>query len=302
MNDKLNELLDGTKVKKILERHLNEALDLNEILDIKIIPIKTYLDETSFSFIGIYELTAQDTNKKMVVKKVFASAHSTPNKRKDFIIGNFLADKSSKYDPKFLKIPESYAFIESHGLYLREYIDGETLDKFILKNHNMSAFVTEIISNSLLEFQKIKISSDFTYEDRANFTDLNKNITILEKQAHSSFPAVRNEFKEIEGLFHSIKKQEERSPKVLSHGDFNLFNLVITSDNEIIFIDYDDVGFRNYLWDVARLTCSLKSDDFLDAFFKAKNGHINESDQRLFDIYKKYFGLLDRTHVLVWGF
>ena len=76
--------------------------------------------------------------------------------------------------------------------------------------------------------------------------------------------------------------------------------MILTADKKIAFLDFGSVGFRNRLWDVARFCSSLEGDGFLDIYLRAKGRTLEEGDDKLFMVYKKYFNLLGLTHFLVW--
>ncbi|MEK7582494.1 MAG: phosphotransferase [Patescibacteria group bacterium] len=299
--DKLNGLLNGTKVRKILQGYIKTIGDLGEILEVRIKPIKTYLDSESFSLVAVYKLKIKTFDGDITVKKIFASAHPTLKKKRDYEIGKSITTELSKNPARFLKIPKSYVFIQSHGLYLREYVEGETLGQIIKQENGLPDNIAEPLALSLIEFQKIKILPSFEYEARANFADLNKNISILEKQQHPRSQFIHSQFIEVCKELDQIAEPEIGLSKVLSHGDFNPSNFILTADKRIAFLDFGSVGFRNYLWDVARLCSSLKETNFLDIYSRAKGHTLGEKDDKLFTAYQKYFNLLDLTHVLVWG-
>ncbi|MDP3696903.1 MAG: phosphotransferase, partial [Candidatus Taylorbacteria bacterium] len=116
--------------------------------------------------------------------------------------------------------------------------------------------------------------------------------------------------------FKKISESETDTGTVLSHGDFNPTNIMITADNKIAFLDFGSMGYRHYLWDVAGFCSHVKfsqdfqsnpdfyskvSDSFLNAYAKLKDISVGADKNMVMAVYMNYFELLARTHVLVWG-
>ncbi|MDP3696885.1 MAG: hypothetical protein Q8R55_02525, partial [Candidatus Taylorbacteria bacterium] len=177
---KLDKLLDAGEVKNILQ---HKAIDIfgesAEIIEVGIKTFKTYLDLRSYALAALYEIKAEVSG-SVVVKKVFASAHSTPKKERDYLVGKLISTYLLKNPANILKIPISHAFIKDYGLFLQEYIDGELMENKIRQKKVLSDQVYELLASSLVEFQKIKIKFNFKPEQRSNFSDMVKNIKILE--------------------------------------------------------------------------------------------------------------------------
>ncbi|MEX2090912.1 MAG: aminoglycoside phosphotransferase family protein [Candidatus Paceibacterota bacterium] len=307
--DKLEKLLDEKEVGKILEKNADDIFGGPvKILSVKIKPFKTYLDSNSYSLAALYEIQT-DVSGNIMSEKLFASAHSTPAKEQDYKALQKLSFLSKNPAPN-LEIPKSRHFIKSFGLLLRDYVAGDLLkdkldDNFIKKS-----------ALALAEFQKINIFLDFVFELRSNYSDLEKNVEIIEKRGDPASNLIQEDFKDINVQLESLVDAEKHDEKVLSHGDFTPTNIIITPDIKISLIDFGSIGYRHRLWDVAGFCSHIKTTKdsqidgavrtqiqnlFLKTYSEATGISFGEKEKRLLKTYGAYFELLIRTHVLVWN-
>lgn len=281
---KINDLLSPVKMRKLLEDNL-----LEKISEIKILPIKEYRDKRSFSLVVVYII-----NKK---KKITGLANSDNKKEYAFKINKFLADKSA--------VPKPYYYFKSHGLMLREYLPGKTLEKKI-ERKTLSLDTALKITEWLKIFQKIKPPSFI--KKGVNFYNMENNIKILKKRKIKEAKIIEKNFREIK---REIKKKERKNQKpVMVHGDFNPFNLIL-NNKKITVIDLENVhlgdriidiaNFCSHLYTLAELKITEKEKKLSEKNFLKASGFFSLSEKKGFEVYKKYFNLLAISHQMVWG-
>jgi thiamine kinase-like enzyme len=319
----LDPLIDPVRLRAILKECAAEIIGPGEdILSVKIKPLKVYRDSISFSFIAVYDLEVKGYKGITRVKHVYASSHSHKDREPEYQANKKIFNSVLAKPAHVLRIPQPYCFIKSHNLFLREYINGPTLAELIAKNRGLPLPVYELLASALVEFQKIGMTSLSFKTEKTMFSleSIQKNLLILKKNDNSQWRSVKVRFDRLKNSFDLIFDQAEE--RVLSHGDLNPSNIILIrgNDNEdnIVFIDFNSTGLRHYLWDIAAFSSHLRtlvkaaSTDmeaktqqkiFLDAYLK-KSGRspiLNENERRLFDIFQEYFDLLNLTHFLVWG-
>lgn len=324
LTKKIETLLDGKKVREILQRQLKPIFGAKgKILEVRVKPIKTYRDSRSFNLSAFYKIKFKDSGGKIRRKVVFAAADSRGGKKNDWLIGRLIFKTLAKnQNPAYrqtgriLRMPRPYAFLKSYGLFLREHAKGTILTKAIRENKTLAPRLARNIAQALREFQNIKIPVRELKkaEKIPNWRDLKKNIRILEKQKHPRLAAVKKEFRKIKVGLAKIHGRENRRAEVLSHGDFNPFNIVLTPAGKIVFLDAGNARSRHRLLDIAGFCSHLKTLEDLKIGKKARNESrrlffgaylggkkLTAKEKALFTLYEKYFDLLALTHILVWG-
>lgn len=317
---KIEILLEEKEIRKILQKQIKPIFGTKgKILETKVKPVKIYRDRRSFNLAAFYNIKISGSGGKTRRKTVFAAADSRGGKEKDYLTGRRISDYLSENPGRILEMPRPYVFLKSCGLFLREHAEGTILAEAIRKNKGLTPRLARMIIEALREFQNIQIPPAKLKEAEKlpNFRDIEKNVKILRARRHPRISTVQKEFQKIKAGLAKNAGFENRQPKVLSHGDLNPFNIVLTPRGKIVFLDAGNAGRRHWLMDVAGFYSHLgtlkdlkikKSSRtrsrrlFLNAYIKA-NGRksLTEKEKALFALYERYFNLLALTHVLVWG-
>lgn len=314
---KIEALLDGKKIRKILQGQLKSIFDAKgKILEVRVKPVKIYRDSRSFNLSAFYKIKFRDSSGKIRRKTVFAAADSRGDKKKDWLSGRLIFKWLAKNPGYVLRMPRPYVFLKPWGLFLREHVEGTVLVAAIRKNRGLTRQLARNITEALREFQNIRIPARNLEgtERMPNLRDLKKNIRILEKRKHPRARAVKKEFRKIKAGVAKIQGHKNRQAEVFSHGDFNPFNVVLAPAGKIVFLDAGNARLRHRLLDVAAFRAHLgtladlkikkaarirSQRIFLDAYLDGEK--LTQKEKTLFALYEKYFRLLASTHVLVWG-
>ncbi|EFF41870.1 protein kinase family protein [Mycoplasmopsis alligatoris] len=122
-------------------------------------------------------------------------------------------------------------FYYKQGVLVKKWIEGTTLDTFDF-NHRKNNWIKLKVIKKLREFHKIKIDniSKFNWNTYKNYDD---------------------DF---------IRKTKLFKNNSLIHGDLAAKNILLTSDNEIEFLDYEWVRKGNFLFDISTIQKTLKID------------------------------------------
>lgn len=309
-------LLSESKVRDILSQETNAILQSGEqIVDVDVKPLKTYLDDKSYSVQALYEATIQDAQKQTRDMKIFASAHSSGNKYKDYQIGRYMYAWSKKYPLKTLLVPAVYGYIESRGLFLREYIEGERSKDIMRSKRKVNRKHAKLVNKGLIELHEIKLPSTIQGLDgRSNLDDLKNNLKILRSRSHDEFKQVAERYRDITKRLQDLSNAESET-EVFCHGDFNPSNIIITENNQVSLIDFGSASLQHPLWDVAAFCSHLLGMEDLGMNpkqrtragkvflrqYQSLNEPIEEQETELLNAYHDYFDLLAHTHKLVWG-
>ena len=249
-------------------------------------------------------------------KKVFAVSHSDIDTEIDYNVFQNLFFHMAENPPAVLRIARPYCFIKPYNLSLREYVDGQTLKKLIYEQKKLSSEFCELLASAIVEFQKLKTAPNLFRESEtiSNFRDVKKNIQVLKDRNNPEWSVLSDKLSKIENNLNGIREFEKNT--VLSHGDLNPSNILLTSDNRISIFDFGETGQRHYLWDIAGLYSHLgvvtravneesdakkQQELFLDSYLKISGRVLSEEEQKLFSLFRDYFELLILTHLLVWG-
>jgi thiamine kinase-like enzyme len=314
---KIEDLIDGEKVRKIIQKQTGAIFGTKgKILEVRVKPVKIYRDCRSFNLSAFYKIKMMDSGGKIRRKIVFAAADSRGGKKRDWQVGQLIFEALAKNPGRILRLPRPYVFLKPRGLFLREHAKGTVFAAAIRKNKGLTRRLARNIAEALREFQNIRIPADKLKEAEKmpNRRDLEKNIRILEKRKHPRLRAVKKEFRKIRAEMAKIHDHGNRRLEVLSHGDFNPFNVVLAPAGKIVFLDAGNARPRHRLLDVAAFHAHLDTladlkikkaarirsqRIFLDAYLDG--GKLTRKEKALFALYEKYFRLLASTHVLVWG-
>ncbi len=314
---KIEDLIEGKKIPKIIQKQTEAIFEKKgKILEVRLKPVKIYRDRRSFNLSAFYKIRAKDSGGKIRRKIIFAAADSRGVKEKDWLAGRLVFEALAKKPGRILRMPRPYAFLKPWGLFLREHARGTVLAEAIKQGKGLTPRLARNIAQALREFQNIRIPARELKgaEKTPNFRDLEKNIRILKNRKHPRFAALKKEFRKIKAGLAKTRGRENSREEVLSHGDFNPFNIVLAPSGKIFFLDSGNTGFRHRLLDVAAFCSHLETLKDLKIGKKARaksrrlfigayldGEKLKRKEKALFALYEKYFNLLALTHILVWG-
>lgn len=144
---------------------------------------------------------------------------------------------------------------EKNGNAIKKWIDGRTLNKKDLKNN-------KILIKIFLEIQK--------------YHNLNINNIKIMKHDYYSFLQNAKIPKKHLMIYKKIVSEFDTIPWGFSHNDLNLDNILLTNNNDIVFIDFEWSRINHPYWDYSNLlketTWSLK---WIKNFSKLSNIDFN---------------------------
>lgn len=298
MIEKFKCLTDGGKLTKIFNA---EKIFLQKIKSVKVSILKSYRDSRSYSLAALYKIYFVSGQ----LIEAAGSANSDGGKEYGFKIAGHLWE-NFRYSPDFI-IPKPFGYIKEYGLFLRQYLSGQTAAELIKKNKGLSRLYLKRITKWLAEFQKIP-ATDFIWP-LMNFHDIENNLLILKNRRED----VARLQKEYETLRAKIAKYNEYLPQVAVHGDFNPSNIIIRK-RQLAIIDFEKMHFGDRLEDTAGFASHLKnmealkidkkararlSEEFI-ASFEKEFGAMDERQKERFETYVNFFDLLLQTHKLIW--
>jgi len=296
---KIKILLSPIEMEKVLKKKAKAiGIPLGKIKEVKIKVIKEYIDWRSFSLVALYHFGK---------KKIIGVANSDGKKEYAFRANVLAFNHLSKIKPKKYFTPRPYCYIESLGLFLEEFLEGDNFGKILKEGKKIKDVQIKRIAELLFFLQKTKVSSS-KIKVGIDFYDIEKNIEILKK---------RREEKLIEESFSKIKKkirkyEKENKAKVFTHGDLNPYNLFFDKDR-VKIIDYTSAHIGDRVSDLANIFAHLETtidfqaskkkfikENFLGNYQEIA-GRFDSQEKEKFKTYKDYFNLLNVSHVLVWG-
>lgn len=304
MDNKFSELTEPEKFKKIIMAQKIPILPRGNFKNLKIKILKSYKDNRSYSLTAIYTIFLKNGAEIELV----GTANSDGKKFYPYYVLRMAWEHFKKSKKRAIARPLIY--FQKYGLFLREFVKGETLADDIKRTKKLRADCARQIIKWLKEFQKIRPQKGI--KPAIDFYNIEKNLAILEKRRTALAKILKKEFK-------IIKKQiilyQKHFPKKLVHGDFNPLNIILTK-NGLAVVDFEDAFVGDALFDIAGFCSHLLTLDELNlsrsnrlktkkVFLKAYEKEFNKltpAEKERFDIYLKYFNLLIKTHKLVWGF
>lgn len=298
---KIDTLLSPDKIKERLLRN-RRVSSLFKIGEIKTKIIKQYVDWRSYSFVIVYSLNEKD--------RVVGVANSDGKKEYPYRVNEFLFS--------FVKgfVPRPLLYIRPLGLFLMEHVTGKNYGNLLKKGGSKEIYLKQIVQ-FLLFLRRIK-ASEIKKEKRKrikpaiDFKDVKKNIIILKKRGNKGAGKIEKRFREIERKIRKYEKESE--DKIFVHGDFNPYNFIFLKKG-VKIVDFERSHWGDHLVDIADLCShfentpdySLTKKQRLDLerkflkLYQAMSLRFNQRERGRFKVYKQYFNLLIKTHIMVWG-
>lgn len=300
INEKFNFLTDNRKVVQII----NDAkiFSSEKIQNVDISILKSYKDQRSYSLVVLYKLFFESGS----YQEITGIANSDGAKEYAWQITRAVFE-NFKPQKDFLVL-RPYAYLKPYGLFLREYLAGQTLAEIIKKDKRLREFYSNWIIKWLENFQKI-----ITIEkakDQISFDKIENNFRILKQRGRKVSALERN--------FNTIRKKmsgwAKQCQPVLVHGDFNPFNVII-SDKKLAVVDFENAHLGDSLFDIANFISHLMtlpdleinreqrllSGNIFIKSYEKRQGGLSEKEKEKLDVYISYFDLLAKTHTMVWG-
>jgi len=170
----------------------------------------------------------------------------------DISIYSFLKDKVNV--PQILYHDETGKIVPYHYT-IREYIKGKTLDKYIKDNAEYPNWIIKEIAkemalmhnNTFLKGGKLNRNLAIIQE---NQLIINKLYYLVKGEAGKQLDEKsRNHLQEILRNSYRLFEKIEQC-QCLTHGNLNYKNIIVSEDNEVYFIDFENVRANSWFIDI----------------------------------------------------
>jgi thiamine kinase-like enzyme len=294
----INTLLSSKKMREVFEERREEIGYLKEITNVDIETIKRYIDWRSFSLVMLYTINKE--------KKIVGIANSDQEQEYAFQSNQFIFNYLSSINKEEI-VPKPYCYIKDLGLFLEQFLEGKNFGKNIKKGKEAEGEQIKEIVKIISLIQKANIEQSFLKKG-IDFFNIKNNISILKERREE-------EGIEIENMFNSMEREireYEQENKVFVHGDLNPYNIFF-KDNKIRLIDFGLSHQGSRVCDLANLVSHFETSldfnvekektAFLERFLI--NSYEKETGLEIlkeeYETHKKYFNLLNLSHIMVWG-
>jgi len=294
----INTLLSPEKMRDVFKEKKEEIEYPKEIISVDIKTVKKYTDWRSFNLAIVYKINNE--------KKVMGVANSDKEQKYSFQSNKLVFDYLTSINREKIA-PKPYCYIKELGLFLEQFLEGENFGKDIKKGKEIEEEQIKEIAKTTSLIQGVSLKDSFLKEG-IDFYDIKNNISILKERREE-------ESLEIENMFDTIEREireYEREDRVFAHGDLNPYNIFF-KENKIRIIDFGLAHQGSAMCDLANIISHFETNldfnikrersDFLERIliesYEEESG--NKVVKEEYETHKKYFNLLNLSHVMVWG-
>jgi len=317
MNIILDLLNEDYATKYLSKKLLWLYPDFLEISEVKIIPHKKLIWDTTYHVVIEFDTTFVLKNKRTKKLSIFCSAHSNEPRLDFYKALKFLWQNG--FGKGDLSIPHPLFFSKRFNALFYRGVSGKNLYYYIKKNDR--AEIESIIAKAAFWFAKLHKLKTYGH---LIFNEPNSRIeTVLPGMKHI-LARVANDYPQCVGTFsaiyETINKQEKdflssTSKRWLIHGDAHPENIIRMSKDKIGVIDFSDFCSSDFARDLGSFIQQIgymanrKIGDlaytkklqklFLDSYLKNAKIKINDGLQNRIDNYYNWTTMRTATHFLI---
>lgn len=312
------DLLNEEYVKNYLSKKLFRLYpDLVEISQVKIIPHKRLIWETTYHVVFEFDTTFITKDKKRKRLSIFCSAHSSEPRLDFYKALKFLWQNG--FGKGNLSIPHPLFFSSHFNALFYRGVKGKNLYYYIKKNNRVE--IETIIPKAALWYAKLHKLTAYSW---LNFNEINsrietvypgiKHILARIAQDHPNYSPI------FSAIYNTINQTEKKfftstTKRWLIHGDAHPENIIRMSKKKIGMIDFSDFCVADFARDLGTFIQQLgymtsrKIGDpeytkklqklFLDSYLKNAKIKLDDNLRERIHNYYNWTAMRTATHFLI---
>ncbi|MDO8668269.1 MAG: phosphotransferase [bacterium] len=252
MNKILN-LFDSTYVRDLFNRQILPLYpDFKAIKEIKILPVKKNVWETTYHVVIEFATTFLNHGGEAVELPIYCTAHSSEPRKNSFEALQFLWQIG--FDQGDLVIPHPLFFSDYFNGYFYRGVKGQTLYYYLgKKNYEV---IEDVVAKTGAWFAKLHSTptsgvKNFNPENSRIETVIPGLKNVLEK-INRVYPSYYEPCKKIYEIIDQKEKTyfANNEKRYLIHGDAHAKNIIKMSEDKIAVIDFTDMCLADYTRDL----------------------------------------------------